>query len=110
MPPLGAVDPMAITSPMIYQYAVLEMTSCASFQKIIWFNTRLFQNRSESPLRNIARVIWYGRKTIGGWIVPKLVTTGSLAVKAKSKYLKPVHNRLVTESAKFTHLISASDN
>ena len=59
----------------------------SSTQKFLHRNPSLFEYGPQRPLGHVAGVIGDGGVTVIDWMVPDLMTTGSLAVNSKPKCL-----------------------
>jgi hypothetical protein len=57
-------------------------------EKIIRFNSGLFQDRSQSPFRHVARMVGDGCEPASDRIAPDFVTPRRMTIKLKAKGLE----------------------
>ena len=74
-----------------------------SLKKIVNRYLGLFYNRSDSPFRNIPRMIWDCGRYISLWMVQQLMTTCRLSVKIESKFFKFLDDLPVSKIGKSAH-------
>jgi len=68
------------------------------FKEIIGLDVGFSQDRPERAFRDVARMVLDGGVSVGIFIVPDLMTSGSLAVKGKPESLELLYDLPVAET------------
>jgi hypothetical protein len=70
----------------------------SALEKFIHVDSRLSQNRSECPLRQLPRMIWSGGIPLVDFAIPNLMGASGLLVKLESTTLLAFHYLAVAKS------------
>lgn len=79
----------------------MELSACG--QELRGSNPRLREDGAQRSLRDVARVIGDRRVSVGGGVVPDLVTAGRLPIKLKAEAPEPSHHIAIAEPGQSTH-------